>query len=90
MGVCQKGIVVASDEHHDLLCEYAAGAYKLRSFDNGLSPAVWRAMRALTAERGVRFESVFDAAHGRRYLMFLYADAAGRRACWDFLTGDRP
>jgi len=33
--------------------------------------------------QGIVAERVYDAAHGRRYMLFLYRDAAGRRACWD-------
>ena len=42
--------------------------------ENGLAPLTW--------------EAVFDAAHGRRYMLFIYRDAAGRKACWDCLTGE--
>jgi hypothetical protein len=82
-GVVQRGLIVGNWQ---VLADLPKAAFKVISWDNSRSPKTRQAtFDALRAE-GLIGESVFDAAHGRRYILFVYADAAGRAACWDFLT----
>jgi hypothetical protein len=59
---------------------------RMRSWENGVSPADSRTVIRNAREHTISLESVYDAAHGRRYLCFVYQTAAQRAACWEHLT----
>lgn len=73
------------------LLDWLGGADKLRriaSWENGKSPKASDSIKAAARGAGLCLEPVFDAAHGFRYLCFVYRDWSGRAACWAALTGD--
>jgi hypothetical protein len=82
----RTGLIVASKAAHDMIAARIKRAYRITSFSNGRSPKVWSELRAVLAAAGYSTEAVFDAAHGFRYLLFVYASPDERRACWDALT----
>ena len=82
----QVGLVVANEAAHNLIAARAKRAYRITSFSNGRSPKTWSELRAVLAAAGYSTEAVFDAAHGFRYLLFVYASPDERRACWGALT----
>lgn len=83
----RKGNIVASEEVHALIERDCPRAYLVTSFDNAHSPMTQRKLGLAMRRQGYVLESVFDAAHGRRYLCFIYASRAERSMCWDVLTG---
>lgn len=88
MKYSQKGLIVASDMTHALIEAGCKKAYKVTSWQNDKSPKTQASFFALMRAHGLAAESVFDAAHGRRYLLFVYATREGRKECWDvLLTG---
>jgi hypothetical protein len=86
MTIKQRGLIVASDETHVLISATVHLAYRIKSFSNGKSPKTWAALRTMLDAKRLASESIFDAAHGKRYILFVYKDAAERKACWDHLT----
>jgi len=81
--------VVASSEAHEIIRRDAACAYAVADFGNGRSPGCWDKLRSALRPQGYSLEAVFDAAHGRRYMLFVYRDQADRSLCWDVLTTPR-
>jgi hypothetical protein len=87
MTTTRKGQIVTDEGFHKMLADKLPSAYRLASYDNTHSPATQIKLAAMALDNGYMLESVFDAAHGKRYLCFAYRDPAGRKACWDVLTG---
>lgn len=83
----QKGLIVASEEMHAKIEANCPRAYEVTSWQHGRSPKTQLRLYAEARAAGNYTESVFDAVHGFRYLLFIYADREGRKACWDHLTG---
>lgn len=83
----RKDNIVASEEVHALIERECPRAYLVTSFDNAHSPKTQLALALAMRRQGYVTESVFDAAHGRRYLCLVYASRAERSMCWDVLTG---
>lgn len=89
-----RGLIIASPAAHFLISAHCPEAYRIRSFENKRSPKTQAKLRAVLLMREYLFESVFDAQHGKRYLLFVYprratpqGTAAGRQECWHFLCG---
>lgn len=59
----------------------------VKSWQNGMAPKTSDKIKAAARGASMALEPVFDAAHGRRYLCFVYATLDQRKACWDHLTG---
>jgi len=59
---------------------------KVKSVDNTTAPTTQKAIQAAARGASLVIEPIFDAAHGRRYLGFVYRNVAERAACWAFLT----
>lgn len=59
---------------------------KVQSVDNSTAPNTQDAIRSAARGASLVIESVFDAAHGRRYLGFVYRTGEERAACWRFLS----
>jgi len=77
---------------------YVPASVRVVSFDNKHSPVARQYIETPARHKGRQTERVFDAAHGRRYLPFVYpgdTEHVGlrpnphRTACWDFLTSQR-
>lgn len=83
----QRGLIVANETAHVIISAHAHKAYSVTSWQNGKSPKTQDTLYSALKARNLYAESVFDAAHGFRYLLFVYADREGRKACFDFLTG---
>lgn len=81
----QRGLIVGPS---DILATLPANAFKVTSWQNDRSPKTQDATYAILRAANVRGESKFDAAHGRRYMLFVYRTADERRACWAFLTNE--
>ena len=90
MAHSQRGLVVAPQAAHDFLSAHAHQVYRVTSFDNHHSPKTQRKACDMLHAKGYKMESVFDAAHGRRYMCFVYSTPEERKACWDFLTKFTP
>lgn len=75
-----------------ILATLPAAAFKVRSWDNAHSPATQKTVTELCQARGWVDERVFDAAHGRRYVLFIYPAASltsgghARRNCFETLA----
>lgn len=86
----QTGLIVASNAVHTALKSAIPGAYKVTSWQNDRSPKTQDKFWSWIKSQNLCAESVFDAAHGRRYILFIYqGNGDGRRACWDCITGAR-
>lgn len=83
MSITQRGLVVGPTS---LLNKLPASAFKVASWQNGRSPKAQAATGAVVKGLCAAAESVFDAAHGRRYMLFVFTTREQRKACWDFLT----
>jgi len=79
----------------DLIETYVPASKRVVSFDDKHSPVTQQYIETLARHKGWQTERVFDAAHGRRYLLFVYprdTEYGGlrpnphRTACFDFLT----
>lgn len=77
---------------------YVPASVRVVSFDNTHSPITQQSIETLARHKGWQTERVFDAAHGRRYLLLVYPSDTPyvnikpnphRVACWDFLTSQR-
>lgn len=88
MAFTQKGLIVASAEMHAAIQAAAPNAYKVTSWQNDRSPKTQKSLCDLLRAPpfGHYSESVFDAPHGFRYLLFVYRTPEERRACWNVLT----
>lgn len=71
----------------DLLDKLPKAAFKVASWQNGVAVKSRDATYTAIDQCKAYGESVFDAAHGRRYMLFVYADKSQRKACWDHITG---
>lgn len=82
--ILERGIITGP---HELLNLLPKAAFKVTSWQHGKSPkaqdATWKALQ----DAGAYGESIFDARHGRRYMLFVYASKEQRKKCWDFHTG---
>ena len=82
--IIRRGLITGPAALLDIL---PVAAFKVTSWDNSHSPKtqqrVWDRCHAV----GARAESIFDAAHGHRYMLFVYRSREERKACWDFHTG---
>ena len=93
MKIEQRGVFIGQAEHLDLLPQ--KDLRRVRSYQNGDAASLERVCAA-AREHGLLIESVFDAAHGRRYFGFVYPPEdfhrtnGTRAACWDFLTTPKP
>lgn len=82
MPIIEKGLVTGPQ---DLLDKMPAASFRIASWDNHHSPKTQKlAYAALGGD--VRAESIFDARHGRRYMLFVYRTREERKACWDHHT----
>jgi hypothetical protein len=79
----QEGLVIAPKEVFEWLPKRAL---KVKDWGNNKSPATWHDTNAVAHQKGYMLELIFDAAHGRRYMLFIYKAKEGRKACWDFIT----
>lgn len=80
--IAEKGLVTGPK---DLLDKMPAASFRVKSWDNTHSPKTQKAaFEALGGD--VRAESIFDARHGRRYMLFVYRSREERQACWAFHT----
>lgn len=74
-----------------IMAQLPAAAFKVKSWDSAHSPATQNAVSALCRANGWVDERVFDAAHGRRYVLFVYPMNVttptnhARRNCFDTL-----
>jgi hypothetical protein len=83
--ITEKGLITGPA---DLIEKLPAAAFRVKSWDNTHSPKTQaEAYRALGGD--VRAESIFDARHGRRYMLFVYRTHEERKACWDHHTRPR-
>jgi hypothetical protein len=80
----RRGNVLAPKEAFDWLPKEAE---RVASWANGKSQKTWALTREAVMQHGCAAESVFDAAHGFRYMLFVYKSREERKAIWDFLTG---
>lgn len=64
--------------------ERALRAFK--SWENGARPKDSERIKLAAIGASIALEPVFDAAHGRRYLCFVYRNADERKACWSCIT----
>lgn len=82
--IIHRGLITGPSELLDVL---PVTAFKVTSWDNSHSlktqMRVWELLHAV----GAQPESIFDAAHGHRYMLFVYRSREERKACWDFHTG---
>lgn len=84
MKIEQRGLVTGPST---ILDKLPASAFKVASWQNGRSPKAQAATGAVVKGLCAAAESIFDAAHGRRYMLFVYTTLEERKACWDFHTG---
>ncbi len=84
--IAKRGLITGP---HELLNILPEGAFKVTSWQHGKSPktqdATWKAIK----DAGAYAESIFDASHGRRYMLFVYGSKEQRKMCWDFTIGER-
>lgn len=84
----QIALIIASDAAHNEIQARTPSAYRIPNFADGVMPKTRGALSEALTDAGYAWEVVFDAAHGRRYVLFVYkADEktawAERTACWD-------
>ena len=79
--ITQNGLVIGPS---DILESLPKASRKVASWQDRVSPATARATYAAIKASGAYAESIFDAAHGRRYCLFVYRDKAERVACFDY------
>ena len=82
--IIERGLITGP---HELLNILPKGAFKVSSWQNGKSPKAQTETYNVLAKVGAYAESIFDARHGRRYMLFVYGSKDQRRMCWDFHTG---
>ena len=82
--ILERGLVTGP---HELLNILPKGAFKVVSWQNGRSPKAQAETFAALAKAGAYAESIFDARHGRRHMLFVYGSKEQRKKCWDFHTG---
>lgn len=70
----RRGQFIADTAGHTLISATAPRAYKLN--DAAGRGAVLTALIATCRERGYHFETVYDAAHGGRYLAIVFSGSA--------------
>lgn len=70
----QRGQIIADKAGHALISASYPRAYQLG--DAAAKAKTLDALRAELKERGFYFELVYDAAHGRRYVMFVFMPSA--------------
>lgn len=92
--VTRRANMVGQDDILALIETYVPASVRVVSFDNKHSPVAQQSIETLARHKGWQTERVFDAAHGRRYLLFVYpsdTEHVGlrpnphRTACFDFL-----
>ena len=89
MATARKANVIADQT---ILARLPKAAFKVVSWDNSHSPATQNAVQALSRANGWCEERIFDAAHGRRYVLFIYPMPApgmrssARNNCYDTLA----
>ena len=79
--IMQNGLVIGP---YDLLESLPKVAFKVSSWQDRKSPQSQLATYAALKSAGAYAESIFDAAHGRRYVLFVYRDKSERVACFDY------
>jgi hypothetical protein len=85
VAVSRCGNIVANNSALDTVSAHCPLAFRIKSFDNAHSQKTQRALSDVMRGYGFTCESVFDAAHGRRYMLFVYANREERKACFDFI-----
>ena len=87
--IVQAGRFIGTRENLAKLAP-AATLRRIKSWQSGISPATSKAILGAACAERLATEAVFDAAHGRRYLCFVYSVDGGmtanRRAVWDAYT----
>jgi hypothetical protein len=83
MNIETRGLVTGPKEVLDKLPKRA---FRVASWDDRRAPATQeattKAVRAIEAFAA----SVFDASHGKRYMLFVYRTIDEHRACWRAIT----
>ena len=85
----QKGLVIGNADVHAVLATDAPNAYKVKDWANGKQPMTSAQACSALIRAGFHLETVFDAAHGRRYVLFAYCTPQGRVGCWDCYAPNR-
>lgn len=85
LAISRRGNIVANNSVLETVSAHCPLAFKVKSFDNSHSPKTQRALCEVMRGYGFTCESIFDAAHGRRYMLFIYAGREGRKACFEFV-----
>jgi hypothetical protein len=83
MSITRVGNILALPE---VLATLPSNALRVKSWDNTHSPITQQVVANTLRANGLTFERVFDASHGRRYLLFVYESMEQRRQCFDLLT----
>jgi hypothetical protein len=92
--VTRRANMIGQEHILDLIETYVPSSMKVRSFDNKHSPITQQSIETLARHEGWQTERVYDAAHGRRYILFVFPGDANyvgirpnphRTACYDFL-----
>jgi hypothetical protein len=79
MNIETRGLVTGPKEVLDKLPKRA---FKIASWDDTRAPATQDATRDAVRALGGFIHSLFDAAHGRRYRIFVYRTLDENKACW--------
>ena len=80
-------MIVADDAAHAFIRSAEPRAYEVASFSGSRSARTWAKLAPALQSGGYVGESVFDAAHGSRYMLFVYKTPEERAACYATLGG---
>ena len=81
MNIIQKGLIIGPQDVLDIL---PSRAFKIADFGSNKSPKTFSVMKDKLREKGADAELIFDAAHGKRYILFIYRNGLERNRCWNY------
>ena len=82
--IVKAGLVVGP---LDIVGALPIAVRRVNSWDSYTAPKSQKAVLDFLNTKNAMWESIFDASHGRRYMLFVYRSREERRACFDFTSG---